>query len=254
MKAISFSTWVLLGLLGPALSGCYTVIRAPRTAADVQTEVIWKSERSARAGDADPRLGRFEDERDDHYRYPGSPYGGYGGSPYSGYGGGFPLLGYDSRYGMYGAGGYGYGYPNYGGGYGPYGYGYDPYYTDDSGFYAPPGYELISTRELEDMHDTIRTLSSQESQPGGEGLMDPPPVFDRFERDQEEVWENRITPSRTRDSGFSSRPASSAPRKLTSSPSSSSSSSSSGSSKPSSSSKSTDKKPSIKKSSKKRGR
>ena len=252
MKAISFSTWVLLGLLGPALSGCYTVIRAPRTAADVQTEVIWKSERSVRAGDADPRLGRFEDERDAHYRYPGSPYGGYGGSPYGGYGGGFPLIGYDSRYGMYGGSGYGYGYPHYGAGYGPYGYGYDPYYTDDNGFYAPPGYELISTRELEDMHDTIRTLTSQESTPGGEGLTDPPPAFDRFERDREEVWENRITPSRIRDIDSSPRPASSAPRKLTSSPSSSSSTSSS---KPSSSSSSTEKKPSTKrKSPKKRGR
>ena len=252
MKAISFSTWVLLGLLGPALSGCYTVIRAPRTAADVQTEVIWKSERSVRAGDADPRLGRFEDERDAHYRYPGSPYGGYGGSPYGGYGGGFPLIGYDSRYGMYGGSGYGYGYPHYGAGYGPYGYGYDPYYTDDNGFYAPPGYELISTRELEDMHDTIRTLTSQESTPGGEGLTDPPPAFDRFERDREEVWENRITPSRIRDIDSSPRPASSAPRKLTSSPSSSSSTSSP---KPSSSSSSTEKKPSTKrKSPKKRGR
>jgi hypothetical protein len=242
MKIRLFSTWMALGVFGLALSGCYTVIKAPRTAADVQQEQIWKAER-----DSDPKLGRFDDERDDHYRYPGSPYGGYGGggSPY-GYGGGFPLVGYDSRSGLYGGGGYGYGYPNYGAGYGPSGYGYDPYYRDDSGFYAPPGYELVSTRELEDMHETIRTLTSQEPQPGGNSV--DPPMLNRHEQNQEEVWKSRMEPSRIRPSGFTSRPQSSAPSKVTSS------SSSSSSSKPASSSESTEKKPSIKKSSKKRGR
>jgi hypothetical protein len=230
MRAKPLITWMALGLSAMVLSSCYTVLKAPRTAADVQQEQIWKADRST-----DPRIGRFDDrdEQDDFYRYPGNPYGGYGygGSPY-GYGG-FPILTYDSRYGLYGAGGYG--NPHYGAGYGPYGYGYDPYYQDD-GLYIPPGYELVSTRELEGMHDTIRTLSAQqeESQPREDFSNDL--MLNQYERDQEAIWENRTTPTRTRESSFTPRPQSSEPRKI---------STSSSSSKPASSSKSTEKKPDI---------
>ncbi len=193
MRAKPLITWMALGLSAMVLSSCYTVLKAPRTAADVQQEQIWKADRST-----DPRIGRFDDrdEQDDFYRYPGNPYGGYGygGSPY-GYGG-FPILTYDSRYGLYGAGGYG--YPHYGAGYGPYGYGYDPYYQDD-GLYIPPGYELVSTRELEGMHDTIRTLSAQqeESQPREDFSNDL--MLNPYEQDQREVWESRTSPTRIRD-------------------------------------------------------
>ena len=188
-------------------------------------------------------MGRFDerDDQDDFFRYPGSPYGGYGGSPY-GYGGspygygGTPIFGYDSRNGLYGAGGYGYG----GSGYGPNGYGYDPYYQGGNGYYAPPGYELVSTRELEDMQEAIRTLSTQQSQTE----TDPPDqlMLNSQRQRQQAVFQNRTDPTPRGSSGFTRRTEASAPK----------ASSSSGSSKSTASSKPAAKKPSMKK--KKRGR
>ena len=189
MKPKPLAWLIVFGFSCLLLSSCYTVVRAPRTAADVQEEQVWTEDQSIA-----PRVGRFRDQDDwgDSYRYPGAPYSG----------GGYPIygIGYDSRYGMYGSGAYGYGAPygyGYGGyGYDPYGYGYDPYYRDTSGYYLPPGYELISTDEREQMEETIRDLSDQESS----GKAVDTPTLNRQREQQDTVWKNRT--SRTRESTF----------------------------------------------------
>ena len=96
------------------------------------------------------------DDLDDFYRYPGSTggYGVYNGG--HGYGG-YPSNGYGSSYGAGYYGVYnGYGY----GGYTPYSYGYDPYYSNNNN-YIPPGYELISNRELDEIRASIIELRNK---------------------------------------------------------------------------------------------
>ena len=188
---------MVLGLVCLSVSSCYTVLRAPRTAADVQEELEWRGGQATT-----PRVGRFaeEDEWGDFGRYPATPYGYGGGYPQAG---GFPMVGYDSRYGLYGAGAYG--YPSYG--YGPYAYGYDPYYRDESNYYVPPGYELVTTRRLDEMEETIRTLSAPDDPPDTELPND---LSVQTRREQEDaVRDNRTDPSRARESTFVARPASS---------------------------------------------
>ena len=143
------------------LSGCYTVINNPYAKADLHDTDL------AYAEEAVPTVGQFDnrDEMDDFYRYPGvrGSYGGYG----SGYGG------------------YGSGYGGYGGGYGPYSYGYDPYYRDSGGYYVPPGFELVSTREL----DELRTGALGASTP----TVDPAAAAEIKER-EENIWMKRVDP------------------------------------------------------------
>ena len=205
MNARSLALPLALGLVCLSMSSCYTVLRAPRTAADVQEAIEWDEEQATQ-----PRVGRFveEEEWGDFNAYPRTPYG-YGGG-YSG-GAGFPFVGYDSRYGMYGAGAYG--YPSYG--YGPNAYGYDPYYRDGDGYYVPPGYELVSRRQLEEMQETIRSLSSEDD-PADTEL--PNDFSMQKQRQQEEaVWDNRTSPSRARESTLTPRPMSSTKKTVTSS-------------------------------------
>ena len=159
--------------LGFALSGCYTVLNDPFA---VQT----LHEKVEQDRDYEERTAREETRADDDfYRYPGVP-GSYGA-----YGAGYPIRGYSSGgYGRYGA------YSSYGNyGYGPYSYGYDPYYTDNRGFYVPPGYELVSTREL----DNLRTLSV-----GGRGeqssTVDQAAAAREEMKRQEDVWIRRSSP------------------------------------------------------------
>ena len=175
--------FVIGGLCLPLLTSCYTAISAPKNAADLQRERIWASESE------EPSPERFRE--DEAYRYPSDPYGygayGRGGAPY-----GYwetPFIGYDSRGGWYGYGSYG--YPAYGSGYGPYGYGSDPYYLDDGGYYIPPGYELLSTRELEDLHDTIRTLTDETGFDEEEERRQ-----SELEEDREAIWHSRVGPAR----------------------------------------------------------
>ena len=136
-----------LGLCALLTSGCYTVLKSPYAASEVREREPAYGSRYDEGPNGDlhsPRIGRFDD-RD-------NPYGGYPGSGY-GSPGGTPLFGYDSRYGPYGlySFGSGYGSPNYSSGLGPYGYGYDPYYQGDGGVYIPPGYELVTTQELDQL-------------------------------------------------------------------------------------------------------
>ena len=205
MKPKPLAWLTAFGLSCLLLSSCYTVVRAPRTAADVQEEQVWAEDQTTT-----PRVGRFRDQDDwgDSYRYPGAPYSG----------GGYPIygIGYDSRYGMYSSGAYGYGAPygyGYGGyGYDPYGYGYDPYYRDTSGYYLPPGYELISTDEREQMEETIRDLSDPESS----GKAVDTPTLNRQREQQDAAWDNR-TDDRRRESTLAPRPVSAPPKIQTSS-------------------------------------
>jgi hypothetical protein len=172
-----------LALAGLGLGGCYTVLKGPRTAADLADEkVAVADERRDRL--AEPRVGRFRDQDrdawDDFYRYPGGP-GGYSDFGYPIYG-----VGYSSGYGMFGYGGY----PGYG--YGPYSYGYDPYYSGYSGtgaLYVPPGYELVSTRELEEMRAAQRNLAGQSQSPAIDEQL-----LQKQRKEQEEVWAKRVDP------------------------------------------------------------
>ena len=132
-----------LAAVAPAmmLCSCYTVLKAPYS-----TSSSYDESRYARDSrdDLAPSVGRFDD-RGVGYR---DPYGLYGPGAYGQPG--YPIFGYDSRYGGYG--GYGYGGSPYSAGYGPYGYGYDPVLSgrwhlcptgvrtgDDAGARSPAG-------------------------------------------------------------------------------------------------------------------
>ncbi len=190
MKPKVFLSWMALGCAVVLLNGCYTVLKAPFASGDLKEEPRMSKaqkaqERDWRNGD-DPRIGRFA--RDGEDRGDGM-----------GYGYGYPVfgMGYDSQYGMYGMGmpygmGYGYGSPGYGyGGYGPYGYGYDPYYQGGGGTYIPPGYQLVTTEELEQLKANSRALADEsvpQTGPSAEELK-------RAEaKKQRDVWKLRTDP------------------------------------------------------------
>jgi hypothetical protein len=180
----------LLVLGGVALlsTGCYTVLVAPFSGSGLGEE----SRAGAVSGQQDDRrdgarLGRFEGEAERSSR-------GYG----YGYGYGYPVFGagYDSQYGAYGAAPYGYGpyygyrYSPYGGGYGPYGYGYDPYYRSSTGVYVPPGYELVTTRELDQLKAASAGLATTPSQSG----VDKEVARKAEAKKQQEIWQRRVDP------------------------------------------------------------
>ncbi len=187
MKTRSLSRLVL-GCVAVMSSGCYTVLVAPFSGSGLREEsrsgtVIEKRD----DGRDEARLGQFDgDER--------RAGGGYG----YGYGYGYPAFGggYDSQYGAYGAAPYGYGpYYGYGaspysGGYGPYGYGYDPYYRSSTGVYIPPGYELVTTKELADLRATGGGLATIPSQTPAQVEATKKAEVKK----QQEVWQRRVDP------------------------------------------------------------
>ena len=207
MKAKNLSLYSTLGLACFFLSSCYTVLQGPKTAADLQKTQELAPE--LEKWDDAPKLGRFQERPDpwNDFYYPNAPDGTYG---FDGYGG-FPIFGFDSRYGLYGAGmgypygygyGYGYGYPYgygyapspyYGYGADPYGYGADPYYRDRSGYYVPPGYELVSTATLDRLRSAEQSLSTQPT-------VDPDALRREERRRAERLWDQREQPRRTRPS------------------------------------------------------
>jgi hypothetical protein len=184
MKIKTLIFYSALPLIALLANGCYTVLSNPYQAADLHdSEVAYADESKT------PTVGQFDerDEMDDLYRYPGvrGSYGGYG----SGYGGG-----YGSRYGSRYGSGYGYrggyggnGYdPYYSGGYGPNSYGYDPYYRDSAGSYVPPGFELVSTRELDQLR--LGGLSA------GTPAVDSAAVAAQAKKREENIWMKRVEP------------------------------------------------------------
>ena len=158
------------------LCSCYTVLKAPYSTSSSSSYDESRYARDSR-DDLAPSVGRFDD-RGVGYR---DPYGLYGPGAYGQ--SGYPIFGYDSRYGGYG--GYGYGGSPYSAGYGPYGYGYDPYYQD-AGTYVPPGYELVTTQEL----DRLRASDSANTNPPP--ALDPVIIHQQQVRDAENAWSSRV--------------------------------------------------------------
>ena len=181
MKTKALILYSALPLTALMASGCYTVLSSPYESASLHEEEVTRDIET-------PTVGQFDDRdyMDDLYRYPGvrggyGRYGGYGGY-YGGYGGYYPASrhyygGYPSYYG---------GYPSYYGGYGPYSYGYDPYYRSSRGYYVPPGYQLINTRQLDD----LRAASRLNTTP----MVTDPARANEVQRREEEVWQRRVEP------------------------------------------------------------
>jgi len=172
MKIKTLIFYSALPLIALLANGCYTVLSNPYQAADLHdSEVAYADESKT------PTVGQFDerDEMDDLYRYPGvrGSYGGYG----SGYGSGYGYRG--------GYGGNGYD-PYYSGGYGPNSYGYDPYYRDSAGSYVPPGFELVSTRELDQLR--LGGLSA------GTPAVDSAAVAAQAKKREENIWMKRVEP------------------------------------------------------------
>ena len=205
MKMKAFILYSALPLIALMASGCYTVLSSPYEVASLHDEVPARDV-------ATPTIGKFDDRdyMDDLYRYPGvrGGYGGYGGyyGGYGGYGGYYyPTSGYYPSY-------YG-GYPSYYGGYGPYSYGYDPYYRSSGGYYVPPGYELVSTRQLDDLRAASRLNATS--------TVANPAAAAEVQRREESVWQRRVEPRvrsaptptpRATSSTSASKPQSSTPK------------------------------------------
>ena len=182
-------TGFVLALAVVSATGCYTVLRAPGGFSgpeDPAYSATWEEPE-----DRSPRVGRFSDER----RLDTPVYDSYGS--------GYPIFGYDSRYGSYGFGspfaygpGYGYGYGHqYGYGpygyspyYGPYGYGYDPYYS--RGSYVPPGYELVTSTELSELRAGLTSRGPTSESP----TVDETALRERQRQAQERAWTQRVEP------------------------------------------------------------
>jgi len=131
-----------LGVSALLTSGCYTMVNSPYASSrEREPEYISSRTDQRPAGDSrSSALGR-PGSRDRTGSYPGYGYGGSGGSS---------IFGYNSNSGLYGFGS-GYDSYPYSSAYGPNGYGFDPYYQGDTGLYIPPGYELVTTQELEQL-------------------------------------------------------------------------------------------------------
>ena len=131
-----------LGLSALVTSGCYTAVNSPYASAR-EREPEYTSSRYEERPDGE--TSRSAVRRDGQY---GSS--GYGSSGYGNRGsGGTSIFGYGSNNGLYGFGS-GYNDYPYSSAYGPNGYGADPYYQGDTG-YIPPGYQLVTTQELEQL-------------------------------------------------------------------------------------------------------
>jgi hypothetical protein len=193
------TTWAALAVATVTLSGCYTVLQGPRLASSLDEGAGYHVIENG--SPTEPQIGRLQDDR-----YDDDPWANT-----RGYGSGYPVMGYGSGYGFgspfaYGPGlGAAYPYSGYSSYYGPYGYGYDPYYTGrgsyGSGSYVPPGYQLVTSRELANLRAEITELRNTGS--------DIPPSVDRQEalrrkqRDADRAWTQRTVPvTRKSTSGY----------------------------------------------------
>jgi len=214
MEARHLAVRAVLVATAVALSGCYTVLQSPLASSGSRgadqyapQEQIDSQERLS------PRVGRFPNRRGFEDRDGFGDSWGY--DPY-GSGAGFPIFSYDSRYGAMNYGSPyapGYGYGAYSSGYGPYGYGYDPYYQGADGTYIPPGYELVTTQELQRLQQDSQLLEAMEKPAG------PDPAELEEQRRQEvqqaeETWARRTEYQERKSPQPTVRPA---PRPATSS-------------------------------------
>lgn len=208
MKKVTGVAITGLGVVALSLSGCYTVLKSPYAADDARDDARYArwDEKNFNDDPYAPTIGRFDD-------------GDRWGSPYDYGRQGFPVFGYHSQYGAYGMGAFGNPYGGYGGygspygyghdpyynyGYGPYGYGYDPYYVNPDGVYVPPGYELVTTSELERLREDIQSLRNTPQ----DHLL---PTIDEEELRMQQIqtdrqtWQRRNTPRATTRSAPTTR-------------------------------------------------
>lgn len=212
--------WAALAVITLALSGCYTALQGPQLASTAAERDTW-----ARATVLDDDLYDSADsdidawERDGQYDSSARDNFGrddFGRDEY--YGRGYPVMGAATSYGLYGFGSpfaygpglgsaYSYGYGGYGGygpSYGPYGYGYDPYYSSGygSGYgnYVPPGYELVTARELANLRTenaSLRRGSSVNVVP----TVNQQALQRKKQADAERAWEQRTTRDARKSTG-----------------------------------------------------
>jgi hypothetical protein len=193
MKLFTVYATALVAAL--ALSGCYTVLMAP--ASHSSEPPVYSTTNEPETVDV-----RSSDLTASS---PVDPYG------YEPYGSGYPIFGFSSPYDAYGFGSpyaygpsYGYGRSSYGYGpaYGPYGYGYDPYYRGTGGNYIPPGYELVTSRELDDLRANAVLGSGPSSVP----TLDEAELRMQRQQSSERAWTQRTVPTTRRSTSTYTTP------------------------------------------------
>ncbi len=204
--------WATLATAAFALSGCYTVLQGPRLLSNVDdgsATPVWDVEEQHYGADSSD----LRDSVYDDYPYQNT---------YEEYGHGYPVMGAASGFGLYGFGSpfaygpglgsaYSYGYGGYGGyspAYGPYGYGYDPYYSDPysrggSSSYVPPGYELVTARELANLRTENAALRSGSTVNSTVPSINQQEALRRQQLKAERAWSQRAVPdTRKSTSGY----------------------------------------------------
>ena len=182
-----------LGVSALVTSGCYTAVNSPYASAR-EREPEYTSSRYEERPDGE--TSRSAVRRDGQY---GSS--GYGSSGYGNRGsGGTSIFGYGSNNGLYGFGS-GYNDYPYSSAYGPNGYGADPYYQGDTG-YIPPGYQLVTTQELEQLRLNNGVLT--DTDPIVAPTAAEVNALEKKQREQDRyIWSERGTRSRSVPTGIS---------------------------------------------------
>ncbi len=182
-----------LGLSALVTSGCYTAVNSPYASAREREPEYTSSRYDERPGG---ETSRSAVRRDGQY---GSS--GYGSSGYGNRGsGGSSIFGYGSNNGLFGFGS-GYNDYPYSSVYGPNGYGADPYYQGDTG-YVPPGYQLVTTQELEQLRLNNGVLT--DTDPIVAPTAAEVNALEKKQREQDRyIWSERGTRSRSVPTGIS---------------------------------------------------
>ena len=187
-----------LGLSALVTSGCYTAVNSPYASAREREPEYTSSRYDERP---DGETSRSAVRRDGQYGSSGYGSSGYGSSGYGNRGsGGTSIFGYGSNNGLYGLGS-GYNDYPYSSAYGPNGYGADPYYQGDTG-YIPPGYQLVTTQELEQLrlNNGVLTDTDPIVVPTAAELN----ALEEKQREQDRyIWSERGTRSRSVPTGIS---------------------------------------------------
>ena len=182
-----------LGVSALVTSGCYTAVNSPYASAREREPEYTSSRYDERP---DGETSRSAVRRDGQY---GSS--GYGSSGYGNRGsGGSPIFGFSSNNGLYGFGS-GYNDYPYSSAYGPNGYGADPYYQGDTG-YIPPGYQLVTTQELEQLRLNNGVLTDTDPIEAPTAAEVNALVKKQQEQDRY-IWSERGTRSRSVPTGIS---------------------------------------------------
>ena len=180
-----------LGVSALVTSGCYTAVNSPYASAREREPEYTSSRYDERPGGETSRSAVRRD-------------GQYGSSGYGNRGsGGSSIFGYGSNNGLYGFGS-GYNDSPYSSAYGPNGYGADPYYQGDTGFYITPGYQLVTTQELEQLRLNNGVLT--DTDPIVAPTAAEVNALEKKQREQDRyIWSERGTRSRSVPAGISRR-------------------------------------------------